>query len=224
MANFRNPRKKKVNTTLDERIAVVTGLADLETTHRVWAKSLTSRDLRERLAQSFPPDEPETGLPDTADWVPTERLQKRLQALSESFIKPSLSDSAIQIAERFLTVIDTVLTLPCLSLSWAASNTTTIFQIPSQTVQTDENVPITFHQLSPQVEGAEAAPILRVWIDVSLLDIAHEYGTATITLVADRIAFPIAISLNPEGQGYQDLPGLPASVVPYRLNAVRLSA
>ena len=223
MASSAKSQKQESALNIEEVIAVVTGLADTDTKHRVWSESLTSPALRNQLAKSFLQDEKEGDTEERVDSAPSEQLKMRLQTLAESFIKPTFPEVTAQIMDRVLTVIETVLTLPCFAPALAAPDPIISLNITSETIHTAEAVQITFQQL-PSVEfSEETVPTLRVLVDASALDTIRDYNKVVVTIASAETKLPLIVPLNTQGQGYLDVSGIPPAKSLYRLVAVQLS-
>ncbi len=210
-------------------LAVASGVAGNATANRVWAESATDRALRNRVAWSLPPEDEEEqiadALADASDAV-SERLQNRVRSLTERFVQVK----PIAVARRVLSVLETLLRLPCLAPAVAASDPAAAdLRLATQTVSTKEGVQVLFQQLPPTSgNGGDADPILRVLVDASALEGGADYGVATVTIAGSGggggdTPFPVTVPLNAQGRGLIDVGNLPPATSGRYLVAVSLS-
>ncbi|MBC8137309.1 MAG: hypothetical protein H8F28_15625 [Fibrella sp.] len=204
-------------------LSVASGIASNGTVRRVWAESVSDNVLRERVAWSLPPEDEEEqitdAISDVSDAVP-ERLQPRMWALSERFVRTPFES----LPYRILNVIETVLNLPCFAPAIAASDPFGAANLVSQAVMTAESVRIEFQQLPSASPDNELSSLVRIIVDASALSQEGDYSSAAVTLAeGDKSLSPLLVPLNAQARGLLDVDKFPPSEHARRLVSVSLT-
>lgn len=217
-------RDEDENVSPQDILAVMSGVATKTTAQRVWSRCVSDNKTRYQVAWSLPPDDEEDQIQDAISDAPKdipESLKQRTRMLTDRFI----SVQQPRLAERVLSVLETLLNLPCFSPALAASDASLSPKIVSQTVVTTEGIRIELQQLPTVAVDTETAPTLRIIVDASVFsgnDLLYTQCTLTVTDGDDALVL-FAVPLNVQGRGLLDVRNLPAAKSACRLAEVRLS-
>ena len=203
-------------------LAVTTGTAPWQTTRRVFGEAVTDNALRNRVALSLPPDDEDAEIADAVATAPaavSQGLEKRLRAMTRTFVRMDTpSSDAPPFLDRVLTVLDTLLTLPCLAPAIAAPDAAGI-AVQTQTVETVEGVRVVFQQLP--VAAGHAATV-RVIVDATVLAEPNRFVSATVGIAEGDQQTPFVVPLAAPGRGLLDVPNPVAAKLARRLVSVTL--
>ena len=219
-------RDNKESISSLDIIAVASGIASSKTNRRVWAKSVSDTTVRYRVAWSLPTSDEEEQITDAISEVPevdapSEHLQQRMQMLTENFVRVQPS----RIPDRILSVIQTMLHLPCFAPAIAASEPFSASRITSQTVLTTDGVRIEFQQLPAQSLDSDSTLPLRIIVDASGLGSDQQYTKAILTIADNADSHSLlVVPLNTQAKGLLDIAKLPPAESRCRLITVHLSA